>query len=64
MQQNSGSCLHMQSVSPCLLIGELSPLILRDIREQRLLVPVIFVVRGGILFVCFFSFGLVAFPWM
>ena len=28
MQQNAGSCLHMQSVSLCLFIGELSPLML------------------------------------
>jgi hypothetical protein len=31
MQQNSGSCLCIQSVSLCLFIGELIPLILRDI---------------------------------
>jgi hypothetical protein len=29
MQQNVGSCLYIQSVSLCLFIGELSPLILR-----------------------------------
>jgi hypothetical protein len=34
MQQNTGSCLHNQSVSLCLFIGELSPLILRDIKEK------------------------------
>jgi hypothetical protein len=33
MQQNAGSCLHIQSVSLCLFIGELSPLMLRDIKE-------------------------------
>ena len=32
------------------LLGELSPLILRDIQEKKLLPPVIFVVRVGILF--------------
>ena len=31
-------------------LGELSPLMLRDIKEM-LLLPVIFVVRGGIMFV-------------
>jgi hypothetical protein len=51
MQQSAGSCLHIQSVSLCLFIGELSPLMLRDIKEMRLLLPVIFVVRGGIMVV-------------
>ena len=32
MQQNVGSCLSIQDVSLCLFIGELSPLILRDIK--------------------------------
>ena len=58
MQQNVGFCLHSQSVSlwvllfVCLFVFyvELSPLILRDIKKKRLLIPVIFVVRGGILF--------------
>ena len=40
MQQNVGSCLCNQFVSLCLFIGELSPLILRDIEEQSLLLPV------------------------
>jgi hypothetical protein len=34
MQQNVGSCLHIQSDSLCLFIGELSPFILRDIKEK------------------------------
>ena len=34
-QQNVGSCLCSQSVSLCLFIGELSPLILRDIKENN-----------------------------
>ena len=34
MQQNVGSCLCIQSVSLYLFIGELSPLILRDIKEK------------------------------
>jgi hypothetical protein len=50
MQQNFGSFLLIQSVNLCLFIGELSPLILRDIKEKRLLLPVIFVVRDGITF--------------
>jgi hypothetical protein len=54
MQQNSGSSLSIQCVSLC-LIGEMSPLILRDIRDQWILFPVIFVVKGGIMFLCFFS---------
>jgi hypothetical protein len=49
MQQNFGFFLCIESVSLCLFIGELSPLILRDIKEKRLLLPVIFVVRGGIM---------------
>ena len=36
--------------------GELRPLMLRDIREVGLLIPVIFVVRSGIVFVCLSSF--------
>ena len=38
------------------LLGELSPLILRDIKENQLLLPVIFIVRVGILFMLLFSF--------
>ena len=34
-QQNVGSCLYSQSISLCLFIGELSPLILRDIKEKQ-----------------------------
>jgi hypothetical protein len=34
MQQNVGSYLCNQPVSLCLFIGELSPLILRDIKEK------------------------------
>jgi len=57
MQQNVGSCLGIQSVSLCLFIGDLSALMLRDIRDQ-LLVPAIFVVRGR-KFECFSSFEFV-----
>jgi hypothetical protein len=34
MQQNVGSCLCIQSVNLYLFIGELSPLMLRDIKEK------------------------------
>jgi hypothetical protein len=34
MQQNARSCLHIQSVSLCLFIGELSPLMLREIKDK------------------------------
>jgi hypothetical protein len=39
-------------------IGELSPFILRDIKETSLLLPVIFVARVGILFMWLSSLGL------
>ena len=56
MQQNVGSCLHSQSVTLCLPIGLLSTLILRDIEEKYLLLPVFFVVRVGVLFLWLSSF--------
>ena len=59
MQKNVGSCLCSQPVSLCLFSGELSPLILRDIKEKLLLLPVIFVVRVGILFLRLSSFRFV-----
>jgi hypothetical protein len=34
MQQNARSCLCIQFVSLCLSIGELSPLMSRDIKEK------------------------------
>ena len=34
MQQNAGYCLYIQSVILCLFVGELSPLMLRDIKES------------------------------
>ena len=43
MQQNVVSCLCIQSVSLYLFIGELNPLILRDIKERRLLFSDMFV---------------------
>jgi hypothetical protein len=48
-----GSSLHIPSVCLFLFIGELSPLTLRDIRDQWLLLPVIFVIIGKIMFVYF-----------
>ena len=42
--------VYVTSLLVCLFIGELSPLILRDIKEKSLLLSVIFVVRVGILF--------------
>ena len=57
MQQNVGSCLCNQSISLCLFTGELSSLILRDIKEKSLLLPVIFVARVGVLFMWLSSLG-------
>ena len=59
MQQNAGSCLCILSVSLYLFIRGLNPLIVTDIKEKILLLPVIFVVKGGIMFVCLSSFGFV-----
>ena len=42
MQQNVGSGLHSQSVSLCLFIGELIPLILRDIEKKVIVVSCYF----------------------
>ena len=50
MQQNVGFCLCIQSVSLCLFIGKLGVLVLRYIKEKRLLLTVIFVVSGGTMF--------------
>ena len=41
MQQNIGSFLPNQSLSLCLFSGELSSLILRDIKEEALIFPVL-----------------------
>ena len=43
--ENTGSCLFIQSVSLYLFIGKLSPLMLRDIRHQRLLITATFVLK-------------------
>jgi hypothetical protein len=58
MQEKVESCLCNQSVSLCLFIGDLSLLILRNIKEKSLLLPVIVVVRVGILFMWLSSLGL------
>ena len=39
--QNDASCFCIHSVSLCLFIGDMSALMLRDINDQRLLIPVI-----------------------
>ena len=39
--QKAGSCFHIHSLSLCLFIGKLSPLIVRDINDQWL-IPAIF----------------------
>ena len=51
MQQNAGSCLHIQSVSLCIFNGKVSQLILRDIKDGWLPVRVIFVNGGSYVFV-------------
>jgi hypothetical protein len=58
-KQNVGSCLCSQSDSLCLFIGDFSPLILRDIKEKLLLLPIIFIVRVAILFLWLYSFRFV-----
>lgn len=44
LQQKDASCFHIQSVSLCFFIRELRPMILRDIKEQHLLILVIIIV--------------------
>jgi len=58
MQQNAGSGLCLQSVSPC-FIRELSPLMLKDLRDQRFLFSITFFVRDGIMLLWLSSSGLV-----
>ena len=41
MHQNDGFCFNIYFVSLFLFIGELSPLMLRDINDSYLLIPVI-----------------------
>ena len=62
MQQNIGSFLPNQSLSLCLFTGELSSLILRDIKEEALIFScfvVVVVGRVGILFMWLSSFRFV-----
>jgi hypothetical protein len=61
MQQNAGSCLHIQSVSLWVffLNWGIESLMLRAIKDQLLLVPFIFVVGSDIMCVQFSSFGFV-----
>jgi hypothetical protein len=58
MQKNAGSRLHTHTVSFCLFIGKLSPLILRDIEGSWLLVPVMFIFVGGIMYMWFYLLAL------
>jgi hypothetical protein len=51
IHHNDGSWFHIHSVSQCLFIGELSPLMGRDINDQSLLFPVILMLMV-LLFVC------------
>ena len=59
IQQNAGLVYVTSLFIYVYFIGELSPLILRDIMEKKLLLPVIFVVRVGILFMRLSSFRFV-----
>ena len=51
--------VYVSSLLVYVFFGELSPVMLRNIKEKSLLLPVIFVVKGGIMFVCLSSFGFV-----
>ena len=57
MQQNIGSFLPNQSLSLCLFTGELSSLILRDIKEEALIFPVFFFLLLLLLELEFYSCG-------
>ena len=59
MKQHVVSSLCSQSVYVLFGGWELIPLLLRDIKEKKLLLPVISVVRVGILFLWLFSFRFV-----
>jgi hypothetical protein len=57
MQQNVGSCLCNKSISLCLFTGKLSPFILKDIKENKVIVAsCYFVVRREIMFMWLSSF--------
>jgi hypothetical protein len=51
--------IYIASLLVCLFVLELIPLILRDIKEKQLLLPVIFVFRVGVLFLWLSSFKFV-----
>jgi len=51
--------VYISSLLVYVFFGDLSPLMLRDIKEKWLLLPVIFVVGGGIMFMWLSSFGIV-----
>jgi hypothetical protein len=55
----SGSFQQNLASNLCLFIGELSSLMLRNIQEKWLLLPDIFAVISGIMFVCLSYFGFV-----
>ena len=63
MQQNAGSWLSIQSISLCFFIFFLNwgveSIMLGDINEKWMLLPVIIVVIGGLMFVWLSSFGFV-----
>jgi hypothetical protein len=52
VQQNDGFCLYIHSVSLCLFTGKSSALILRDLNNQWLLFPVIFMLVVVCVCVC------------
>ena len=58
-KQKDESCFHIYSVRLCLYIGKLSPLLLRDINYQWLLISVIFVLfLLVVVFVCYLYCGI------
>ena len=56
MQQKNEFCFHIQSDTLCFFIGMFRLFILKDINDQRLLVPVILVFLVDDDIVCVFSF--------
>ena len=68
MKQNVGPCLHIQSVSLCLFVGELSLLILRHYVEKLFLLRVLLVLfLMLLLLLCdggFVDRGVIMFVWL
>ena len=58
MQQNAGSCLHIQSPSLSRYIVAFTQLILGNIKDRRLLVPDMCVLVGGLMCLWFSPFGI------